>query len=601
MRFPRLQEVSRYREMTTIFGGYNHQISCSEGQFFDMKNMTSKYFPVLSPRQNRGIVKTFTNPQGILDKEDLWWIDDKVLYRNGTPMTLNGVEFTEDAPKTLAKMGAYIIVMPDKIWCKTNDDDTELECGYIENKVKYSKLDEIRFSICEASGNTIKWNDAEYYKTNEPADGDYMMSINSNGKPSLKVYSATTAIWMSVTSTYVQISAKGIGIGFEKGDGVKITSNFNGESLDNIFVNDEGDNEHYSTNTNIIDRTDDAITIPGIYNGITYKFTGMTLSVERKAPEMEFITECNNRLWGCSKDGHEIYCCKLGDVKNWNCFSGASTDSWAATIGSDGKFTGAITYLGYPIFFKNDSLIKISVSATGGHQTKETMCRGVQEGSERSLAILNEVLYYKSVSGICAYNGSLPYSVSDVFGDTNYYDAVAGALGDKYYVSMCDSKGEYSMFAYDSKNGIWCKEDDTEALAFCRHKDELYYIDAKDNTMKSIGGSLLYDVPEKGTEDKLDWFVESGTIGYSSPDNKYVGRITLRITLEVGTDVDFFLQYDSLGEWEHKFNMSGTGTRTYSIPIIPKRCDHFKYKISGRGACKIHSITKVIEEGSDGR
>lgn len=165
---------------------------------------------------------------------------------------------------------------------------------------------------------------------------------------------------------------------------------------------------------------------------------------------------------------------------------------------------------------------------------------------------------------------------------------------------MRDNNNKYSLFTYDSKNGIWCKEDNTHASIFCVHKDDLYFIDAKDNTMKSVGGTLLYDVPEKKTENNIDWYVESGTIGYSSPDNKYVGRINLRITLEFGTNVEFFLQYDSCGEWEHKFSMSGTGTKSYSIPIVPKRCDHFKYKIMGKGGCKIHSVTKSIEEGSDG-
>ena len=596
MRFPILEEVLRYRDMTTVFGGYNHQISCQEGQFFDMKNMTSKYYPVLSPRPSRGIVKKFVNPQGILDKEDLWWIDDKVLYRNGEAQTLDGITLTE-GQKVLAKMGSYIIIMPDKVWCKANDDDSSLECGYMENK---SEVKGVSISVCEASGKIIEWHDAEYFKTNEPKDGDYMMSVNSNGKPSLKVYSSITSIWMTVTSTYVQIFAQNIGKGFEKGDGVKITTDDVSQTLDNIFVNTEEDKVHYSTNTNIVEVADNAITIPGIFKGDVTSFPEMTITVERKVPEMAFITECNNRLWGCSKDGHEIYCCKLGDVKNWNCFSGASTDSWAATIGSDGKFTGAITYLGYPIFFKEDSLIKISVSATGGHQTKETICRGVQNGSGGSLTVLKEILYYKSTSGVCAYNGSLPYSISDELGDVGYYDAVAGAIGDKYYISMRDNKNKHSLFVYDTKAGIWCKEDNTHAMAFCRHDDELYYIDMKDNTMKSVGGSLLYDVPEKAIEDKFGWFVESGVIGYSSPDNKYVGRINLRITLEVGTNVEFFLQYDSCGEWEYKFSMSGTGTKTYSIPIIPKRCDHFKYKISGVGACKIHSVTKAVEEGSDG-
>ena len=599
MRFPKLQEVQRYREMTTIFGGYNHQISCDEGHFFDMKNMTSRYFPVLSPRQKRGIVKSFANPQGILEKEDLWWVDDKVLYRNGEEITLQGVTLSDEA-KTLAKMGAYIIIMPDKVWCKVNDDNTSIECGYMENRASIIPGQSVCFSMCEANGTAIEWHDAEYYNTNEAKDGDYMMSVNSNGNPTLKVYSAATSIWMTVASTYTQISSLGIGRGFEKEDGIKITTNYIGESLDNIFINDEKDGVHYSTNTYIIDKTDNSITIPGIYKGRTDAFTNIDLTVERKVPEMEFITECNNRLWGCSKDGHEIYCCKLGDVKNWNCFRGSSTDSWAATIGSDGKFTGAITYLGYPMFFKEDCLIKISVSATGGHQTKETRCRGVQSGSERSLSILNEILYYKSSTDICGYNGSLPYSISDEFGDVKYYDAVAGSIGDKYYISMRDSKGLYSMFVYDSKNGIWCKEDDTNAFMFCRHKDDLYYVDNMDKTMKSVGGTLLYDVEEKATENNFDWFVESGAIGYSSPDNKYIGRINLRITLEFGTDVDFFIQYDSCGEWEHKFNMSGTGTRTFSIPIIPKRCDHFRYRIKGKGGCKIHSVTKTMEEGSDG-
>lgn len=600
MQFPILQEVSQYREMTTTFGGYNHQLSCQEGQFYDMRNMTSQYFPILSPRQNRGIVKSFTNPQGILDKEDVLWIDDNKLYINGVEKTLTGVTISE-GEKTLAKMGAYVIIMPDKIWYNVAKE----ECGYMEHTYPSNPYEEkkIKLSLCEADGSPITYENARYYEENEPIDGNYMMSTK-NGKPSLKVYSATTKSWLTVATTYIQLELDGIGKGFEKGDGIKISLQEGGgtySKISHLLVNEEEDG-WWSTNTWIVDKTDDAITIPGILKQSVPGGPAPApdfLKVERKTPDMAFITECNNRLWGCSKDGHEIYCCKLGDVKNWNCFSGISTDSWAATIGSDGKFTGAITYLGYPMFFKEDSLIKIAVSATGGHQTKETKCRGVQNGSEKSLSIINETLYYKSSTCVCGYNGSLPYSISDELGEARYYDAVAGGLGDNYYISMRGTDGKYNMFVYDSRNGIWCKEDNTQVLYFCKHADDLYYIDVKDKTMKSVKGTLLYDVSEKATEGKFDWLVESGTIGYSSPDNKYVSRINLRITLEFGTNVDFYIQYDSSGEWEHKFNMSGKGTRAYSIPIIPRRCDHFKYKITGKGGCKIHSITKTMEEGSD--
>ena len=597
MIFPTMQEVSRYREMVSTFGGYNHQLSCTDGQFYDMKNMTSQYYPILSPRPSRGIVKNLINPQGILDKEELMWIDDGKLYVNGDEVTLEGVTIsTEESmnPKTMAKMGAYVIIMPDKIWYNADNG----ECGYMESSFTNEEESKVTFTLCDENGTVITWHDSAYYENNEPKNGDYMMST-TNGKTSLKVYSSTTSIWASVATTYMQISCKGIGKGFEKEDGIKITIDkpSDWEYATNIFVNEEEDGR-LSTNTYVVDKTDDCITIIALLDA-NKEFTNLNITVERKVPDMAFITECNNRLWGCSKDGHEIYCCKLGDVKNWNCFMGISTDSWAVTIGSDGKFTGAITYLGYPMFFKEDCLIKISVSATGGHQTKETKCRGVQKGSERSLAILNETLFYKSSTSICAYAGSLPASISDNLGEVRYSEAVAGTIGNRYYISMKDKEGKSHMFVYDQKTGIWCKEDNTNVLYFCKHGDDLYYIDMADNKMKSVRGTLPYDVEEKKMEGKFDWFAESGVIGYESPDNKYVSRINLRISLEFGTNVDFYLQYDSNGVWEHKFNMSGKGTRTFTIPVIPKRCDHFKYKLVGKGGCKIYSCTKTIEQGSD--
>lgn len=594
MEFPTLNEVTRYREMTSAFGGYNHQLSCKDGQFYDMQNMTSQYYPILSPRERRGYVKKMTAPQGILDKEDLLWVDDGKLYKNGEMVTLEGVALNSEE-KIMAKMGAYVIILPDKVWWNENSG----ECGYME--ASHTVIDgvDIEFALCDSNGSIIVWRDEAYYETNEPKNGDYMMST-VNGKSVLKIYSASTALWGAVASTFIQIYASNIGKNFDKGDGVKITmKNFDDDwdYAHNIFVNDEG-NGVLSTNTYIADKGDDYITIPGILDKYRV-FNNMRLTVERKVPDMAFITECNNRLWGCSEDGHEIYCCKLGDVKNWNCFMGISTDSWAVTIGSDGKFTGAITYLGYPMFFKEDCFIKIAISSTGGHQTKETRCRGVQRGSGKSLAILNETLYYKSTTGICSYAGSLPSGISDSLGEVRYESAVGGTINNRYYVSMKDKNGKSHLFVYDQKTGIWSKEDNTEVLFFCRHEDELYFIDAKDKYMKSVRGTLPYEVDEKHIEDKFPWMVESGTIGYSMVDNKYISRINVRVALDFGTNADFYIMYDSSGNWEHKFNMSGKGTRSFTVPVIPKRCDHFKYKLVGKGGCKIYSITKTIEQGSD--
>lgn len=592
MMFPMMQEATGYREITSSFGGYNHNLSCREGEFYDMENMSSLCYPYLSPRKQRGAVRKMNRPQGILDKEDLMWVDDGKFFINGAETELPGVELSADGEKTMAKMGAYVVIMPDKVWYNAEKN----EAGYMERTVEIAKGTEIKMSLCQANGAAITWHDAEYYEENEPKDGDYMMSSNQ-GKDSLKVYSGVTAIWMPVTTTYLQITADGIGKGFQKEDGVKLTMDAGEEALSNIFVNEEDDGK-VSVTTCIIDRTDDCITITGIL-GQTLEITDKALKVERKVPDMAFICECNNRLWGCSEDGHELYCCKLGDVTNWNCFQGVATDAWAATVGSDGKFTGAVSYLGYPTFFKEDGLIKILPSASGGHQTKETKCRGVQKGSEKSLVILNEVLYYKSATCVCAYNGSLPQSVSSALGDVPYYHAVAGGLGDRYFISMRDAEENSHLFVFDTKNGIWVKEDFADAICFCTHQDDLYFLDRSDSWLKSVGGTLLFDEEDGGAENKVAWFAQSGPIGYSTPDRKYVSRLNLRITLDEGSEADFFLQYDSCGAWEHKFNMAGSGTRTFTIPVIPRRCDHFCYKIQGKGGCRVHSLTKTLEDGSD--
>lgn len=104
---------------------------------------------------------------------------------------------------------------------------------------------------------------------------------------------------------------------------------------------------------------------------------------------------------------------------------GLSTDSWTASVGSDGPWTGAVNYLGYPTFFKEDRIHRVSISAYGAHQINETACRGVQKGSGKSLVVVNETLLYKSRSDICAYQGGFPSSISDALGEELYSDAAA--------------------------------------------------------------------------------------------------------------------------------------------------------------------------------
>ena len=268
-----------------------------------------------------------------------------------------------------------------------------------------------------------------------------------------------------------------------------------------------------------------------------------------------------------------------------------STDSYTASVGTDGQFTGAITHLGYPLFFKENCVHKVYGSYPANFQIQTTACRGVQKGCGGSLAIVNEVLYYKSRSGVCAYDGSLPVEISSALGEERYTAAAAGGHGNKYYISMADMTGNYHLFVYDTAKGMWHAEDDLHAGAFCSCRDTLYCITGG-KLLALLGGAQKDQTP-------VEWMVQTGQIGITTPDMKYVSRLTVRMSAAVGTAVRFLARYDFSTEWEQVYEMTGMELRSFSVPIRPKRCDHMQLRIEGAGDAKIYSITKTIEQGSE--
>jgi hypothetical protein len=64
---PYLNAPNQEINMITQFGGYNHRTSIAENQFFDMKNMSSKDFPLASTRNKRGIISNEFLEGAVLD------------------------------------------------------------------------------------------------------------------------------------------------------------------------------------------------------------------------------------------------------------------------------------------------------------------------------------------------------------------------------------------------------------------------------------------------------------------------------------------------------------------------------------------------------
>ena len=57
------------------------------------------------------------------------------------------------------------------------------------------------------------------------------------------------------------------------------------------------------------------------------------LQCERRVPDLDYLTECDNRVWGCSGSENVIYACKLGDPTNWFSYRNTAADSYAGDGG----------------------------------------------------------------------------------------------------------------------------------------------------------------------------------------------------------------------------------------------------------------------------
>lgn len=450
--------------------------------------------------------------------------DGLSLRADGEKLFKNDEELSAvtDTRKQFIPMGTYVIILPDKLCYNT-------------------KTEEIKPMEAEWTG-SAKIQDGTFAGEDAKANTIY----------------AEGADW---------------GAKFQAGDAVTI----------------EGCEKHKENNTSIIIREIDGDYLRFYENSFILSDGGDeegNLTIKRSVPDMDFMCENENRLWGCR--GDTIYASKLGDPFNWNVFDGISTDSFAVDVGSAGDFTGCFAFLGYPCFFKEEHIYKVYGDRPANFQVMGSASLGVTKGSGQSMARAGEVLFYLSRIGICAYTGGMPQSVATPFGEVKYKNAVAGSDGVKYYVSMEDGGGTHHLFVYDTQKNLWHREDNTAAISFAWDEGRLYCQTEKD----------LWYYGEDGDEE-IESFAEFGDFTDGDPNKKGTSKLQLRLELDEGAELAVKMQFDSEKVWHEVKTLSTTAKRSFYLPIVPRRADHFRLRLEGKGRWRLYSMTRESYSGSE--
>lgn len=314
---------------------------------------------------------------------------------------------------------------------------------------------------------------------------------------------------------------------------------------------------------------------------------GGDVQIRRKSPDMDFVCEHGNRLWGCSSENHEIYACKLGDPTNWSCYEGISTDSYTVSVGSDGDFTGCCAHMGYVLFFKEHSISVMYGDKPSNFQLSTRQMPGVREGCEKSLCVVNETLYYVGREGVYQYDGAAPKKISDGI-LSELTAAVAGHQDGKLYLS-CQKDGEQTLLVYDPRYQIWDIEDNTLFQFTTNYDGKLYYI-TWTGILKTITGD---------DTSLIEWNIESGDLRENSLEQKWISKVLFNLWLESGSEADLFFQFDDDPIWHRACTVHSIVNKTYSIPIVPQRCSKFRWRLEGYGQMKLLAMGITVEGGSE--
>lgn len=527
------------QERLLEFKGYNKKSVIDDGEMRDMFNMSSDEYPCLYQRKPRGLYSdTYTDPTALLVKDKkLAVISEGKFYYDG--VLYEDLELSGDTQ--MVAINTKICFFPEKKYFVVKG---EHEIGNLAEEISIPEKVPVRITNASLVFETT-YGFADKFK-----EGDAVSFFTTDG--------------------FLNISAA-----------IEAVTNYSLTFQADTFA------------THIAAAADSAITDEE--SGQSYLETEITgFKIERTCPDLDFVLEYNNRLWGVSNKDNTIYASKLGDPCNWGYFQSTNLDSYYAEQGTDGEWTGCAAYSAHILFFKEDYIHKVYGNKPANYQITTAQCHALEKGSHKSIAVINDTVLYKSRLGIMAYSGGVPALISENFGKDKFTNAVAGTDGMKYYLSAIWPE-ESELLVFDMEKGLWHKEDNTRARDFCYHNGKVLYINDKDGKIYEMASDLpLHE------ERDMYWMVEFGPFDEFIEEKKVYSRMKMRLKLEEGSELNVYIKIGD-GNWELVQYIDNHTERSQLVPIVPRRCDKFSIRLEGEGNCRIESLVREFRVSTMGK
>lgn len=504
------------------------------------KGLTPKNFPYLSNGPSLKKERSFSGKIFSVGGS-FGFIENGKFYLNGEETALKVSANTT----SVLKMGKALVAFPDKTYLEDGVS------GSLEAEFKTDKSGTERpyFTLVSSSGENYGKNPiVGPDQPASPENGDLWIDTSS-GESILKCFS--NGVYFEVYSPSVKISYKGIGTLFKKGEGVKIENT----SLDGDYVLKEVGNDY--------------IIIGALLSAPEYS----NITIKREVPDISFATVFCNRIFGADSSGRSIYASALGQMKNWNAFEGIASDSYFSDVLDGEEWTGACQYFGSLYFFKEHCIYQLRGNSPENYQLIKKDAPGVKKGSEKSLFQSGGVLYYNSPEGFMSFDGSFPERVFKNLGELS---GKVSATGNGKDIYLADENNLYSV---NPEKGI------IVSLSEGKFSD----LNFKNETLHLSSGGNLYSL----SGEPSDFVAEFNPFGERKTGKDYLSRIDLSFSLKGSLSV--LLSYDD-DAYISVLDIEGEKGGEKDIPIVLKRHESLKLKISGRGQFTLKALTLSYRE-----
>ena len=621
MLLPLIPEIPQERSYINEFRGINRHDRIGSGELHDACNMSNDEFPALVTRKKRltnsddyrtiGSIDAFGGHIYVIGAKDgdagypYMYVDGQ---RVGEPIVEETNSMTDIQT---AINGAWILAWPFKRYFDTTDYSWhDMERHFSGDTVDFLNVDETYQEWVDPGVTRV--TDGPYTKIREvfvPEGEDTNLADSS-----LSYYQPGDTIHIHVEVEYEMPAEHDITqtVVYDM-DAVVLSR---GTEII-LYEDDAPDDDMPYIIVNTANLPKNARFVHG--ENPTYSsgyVVNFSFQITRPVPDFDYITAFGNRMYGVKYASNEdetissAYVSSATDIFDFCTSASANVQylGYEATVGQIGQFTGIVPFGDSVYAFKSDCVVRLDVSA--GLSTRVLKTPGVAENSSKSIASFEGYLYYLGVDGVYRFNGEYAQLISDTLGEHVYKRGVGVITGNKYYLAafdfevrdFIDGTPRQELLVYDIRSGLWQTENADRIISMAEHDGFLYMVNRTGHVtaVVNVGNEARGATTGWGFEPDFDWWCEFGTQGYETPDEKYVSRILIRLRMEPGTVVRVYMQYDNETSWGNPVAaIEDAGIRTVVVPVIPQRCDVYRMRIEGHGACRIYGVTKTLEGGSD--